>query len=637
MRLIFLNFALAFWRQFLFIVVVTLFGFMNVGAVIGFIADMRERKTTLARLQEADTGFEEACDGAWTWSCAQAPITRRAVEAPSGSAMVLSAIFGLPFVRLRAALPEVLFAGSVGQALGRKAGLSVQGLADAREDNVDVMQQLAAALSCCAAPRQQFPTVRADGGGGGAATDEEHGAGEDDGDASRIVGTALVFAFMANAKTLPVTEHARRVAAASLHFRGAALRGCDHGFDELLRMFLVMLSPGNLSSRDDWLEKSRLWRCILLQRADGGFDLGEPLAFALEAHPGPRPPRAAPKSRLASFIGNLIEGDDLDDALDEAIDDALTSSDDDEGGAAVVEHAASHPKAQRDCPLTFSRSAMRQRLPAALAALNDDHRAALDAATAARQRAKTEAAAAAADAAAAAAADAAAAEAQRRRAARAAADSAPLVPMSFDMSAATLSLLDFVGAAVAAPFQQWQHTQPSVQLQIVPAPPTCCGYSSDSGGAPPLGGQRAAEARRRGRPRRRRPQVRSERVWATVLALSWLQEVDSCWQLDEEDELMRTVVDAAHAFLDAQAFVDRRLRKLLKSGALHEAAERARKDWKAIQVRALCGVARTHLHLCGALAGLRPPHASARFWRIHRSVIDRCRRTPSHSCARRTS
>jgi hypothetical protein len=118
----------------LFTVVIVLFGFMNVGAVVGFFVDTNERHETLARLQQADMGFAEL-DGAWTWQCAQTAMTRN-VEAPAGSAKALSGVFGLPFVRLRAAIPEEAFAGSIGQAVGRKAGLSVQGLADASDDNV---------------------------------------------------------------------------------------------------------------------------------------------------------------------------------------------------------------------------------------------------------------------------------------------------------------------------------------------------------------------------------------------------------------------------------------------------------------------------------------------------------------------
>jgi len=133
---------------------------------------------------------------------------------------------------------------------------------------------------------------------------------------NQLVGTALVFAFLSNTKTLPVAELAKRTAAASAHLAGVRLPGIDRGFDELLPLFLVMLSPGNLSSRGDWLEKSRLWRLILLQRADGGFDCNESLAFALQAHEGAAPPREKPASKLRQLIAAFLEDDDFDDVIE---------------------------------------------------------------------------------------------------------------------------------------------------------------------------------------------------------------------------------------------------------------------------------------------------------------------------------
>jgi hypothetical protein len=83
---------------------------------------------------------------------------------------------------------------------------------------------------------------------------------------------------------------------------------------------------------------------------------------------------------------------------------------------------------------------------------------------------------------------------------------------------------------------------------------------------------------------RLRPQLPLERIWATVLALSVLEELDACWLIDDEAEVVRTVVDAGRAFLHAQGRANKRLRPLLKrEGPLRKAAELARRDWKAIQ------------------------------------------------------
>ena len=300
----------------------------NVGAVIAFILDMREHKSTLALLQQPEMGFLEHDDGAWTWTCVQQEL-RQPVEAPSGSALNLATVFGLPFVRLRAALPEVMFAGSVGSALGRRAGLSVTGLAENAEFDITAMKQLAQALSCFApsASNSKIPEFDAELGASSAPARQERSGrrtkspriplpqpgasaaaspaasrssippakqlpkwtrpdtyrqaaapppeAKADTRSTELVGTALVFAFMSNTKTVPVAELAKRTAAASAHLAGVRVPGIDRGFDELLGLFKVMLTPGNLSSRGDWLEKSRLWRLILLQRADGGFDINE--------------------------------------------------------------------------------------------------------------------------------------------------------------------------------------------------------------------------------------------------------------------------------------------------------------------------------------------------------------------------
>jgi hypothetical protein len=74
-----------------------------------------------------------------------------------------------------------------------------------------------------------------------------------------------------------------------------------------------------------------------------------------------------------------------------------------------------------------------------------------------------------------------------------------------------------------------------------------------------------------------------ERIWCTVLALNTLEEMDSSWLVDDEAVPERTVVDVGREFLEAQAAADRRVKKLLDSGALTAAAEKARKDWSAIQ------------------------------------------------------
>jgi hypothetical protein len=571
--------------KFLFAVVITLFGFMNVGAVIAFIMDMRERKSTLALLQQSEMGFEEHDDGAWTWTCEQREM-RSAVEPPGGSAFHLATVFGIPFVRLRAALPEAMFAGSVGRALGRKAGLSVTGLTEARDENVAVLQQLMQSMSCVAPPRQRIPDFDAE-----AKPQSKHSIlpsepprwasrmgdkqrrrsprtpeAERAARAERLVGTALAFAFMDNAKTLPVAELAHRKAAASAHLAGVRLPGIDRGFDELLDLFLVMLSAGNLSGRSDWLEKSRLWRLILLQREDGGFDLTESLAFALQAHEGGVPARPKPDSKIRQLIAAFLEDDDFDDVIDEALSDDESDKADDK--PLSVEEQKEELKRQQqghkqDCPLTFSGRAVRQRLPKALTAITTE-----------RERRQKEAAAAHLARLQAAAAEAAAEEARRvaqREAGHARAVAAVIASQREVLHLRLQSMLqDAVGQFAGKP----QDEPRALAAAGSPPPERALALPSPmQSPLPPLVS----------RPVRAVP---ADRIWATVLVQSVLSEMDTSWLLSGEDEdpaPWRTVADGAAEYLHAQGRADRRVRKLLKSGALADAAGHARHDWKRIQ------------------------------------------------------
>ena len=577
--------------RFLFIVVISLFSVMNVGAVIAFFLDVQERRATLAKLHQPELGFAELDGGVWTWRCVQEPLTR-AVAAPAGSAMQLASVLGLPFVRLRAALPECAFSGSVGQALGRREGLSVNGLQEARDENVAVMTQLLQALSCCGVSRQRIPAFADDDDGTGKAENGEakvsqngtmhepyapvraegimfhaqlrrnssilrHVDEQSDATAETLVGTALVFAFLANAKVLPVVEYSRRFSAAASHFAGVTVKGIDRDFEALHAMFLVMLSPGNLTGRADWLEKSRLWRFILLQRTDGGWDLNGSLAFALQAHEGARPPRKPPQSKLRAFITTQLGDDDFDDALDDALEDAMTSSDDEEPDETAMQTHAATVRHVKDCPLTFTEAAVRHRLPPALAALNQEYDAAQAEARAvkAAEQARVEAERAAAE--------------QRRREAEEALQQSMReaaavvvqvqgsVPGQLNTPAALQSWVDgamtslqqkleSLRTSASAPVAQQE--EPHVQrqqklmrsftrkLERLQTVKLKLQQSSARLALPATPLTLTSSASKSRRPRHARVRVPVERIWATILAVNVLEELDSCWQCDEEDE-----------------------------------------------------------------------------------------------------
>jgi len=82
---------------------------------------------------------------------------------------------------------------------------------------------------------------------------------------------------------------------------------------------------------------------------------------------------------------------------------------------------------------------------------------------------------------------------------------------------------------------------------------------------------------------RRQLQVPATRVWATLLAMVTLEEMPVSWLASEdEDPVERTVVDAADAYLRAQAEEHPAVGELLRSGELHRAARRATKQWSRL-------------------------------------------------------
>jgi hypothetical protein len=653
--------------KFLFGVVVSLFGFMNAGAAVAFFQDAAQRRATLAALQRPEAGFREMPGGVWLWSCEQAPLDA-AVAAPRGSALELAAQRGLPYVRLRAALPEQLMPGAVGQALGRRNGLSLARLTEAQDDHDAVMAHLVQALPCCVQARgahEKIPRTVLEG-------DEEQAAGvadraadgapmpmpsarwclmseqqvlppavDSEEDPSRLLaGTALVFAFMANAHTLPVAEHARRAAAARAFFGDARAPGIDHGFDALLDHFLVMLSEDNLTARDDWLEKARLWRFALLQLADGGWAApSSSLAFALQAREGAVPPRSKSHVRWHAVLGALLaagggDGSDAEEELDDAVQEALRQEGGDDAGAAGVQAVGDATAFVSDCTLTFSVRALAQRMPDTLKKLNARWEAA-DAAAAARSAAEARECCeprvqVGAELQAAsylrerlqlaivspthhrmhmntvwASSSAGEPEPDVNAAAerRAAAKPEPAASTARDCTPAVAAV---VIRAIAAATEVGQRTAAAVH-EAAWALPTALLHTDRRGplsGAPvalitaplssppssllsspsPSSRNTVTMSRRRARAR---PRVPVERIWTTLLALSALADSEVCLlaEVPEEEGTsgFRSIVDAGHAFLAAQASMDKRVRKLLARGTLQMAAAKARRDWGRIQ------------------------------------------------------
>jgi hypothetical protein len=113
----------------LFIVVVVLFGTMNLGALYGYALDRRQRLAFMARLRKPGTGcrvLEGGEEGTLLWRFNLQQLQAE-FGAPTGSAVQLAVLMGLPAARLRAALPDDMLTWGLSEAVGRKMAFSASG------------------------------------------------------------------------------------------------------------------------------------------------------------------------------------------------------------------------------------------------------------------------------------------------------------------------------------------------------------------------------------------------------------------------------------------------------------------------------------------------------------------------------
>ena len=218
--------------RYLFIVVIVLFGCMWIGAAFGYGQDAKMRASIMRKLQEPRMGFQATEQGAWLWRFHMDPIETD-LAAPTGPAVELAKVFGMPLARLRAALPDELLEHTLAETLGRRYGLSASGMEESLETQINLTRRLSSVLS-----RSSSTTARKSQNGHTehSAHDNGHSNGHSPKAAVKsetmpglagsrqelelMVGTALVLAFIQVGQLMPVVELTRRISAAAARFEG---------------------------------------------------------------------------------------------------------------------------------------------------------------------------------------------------------------------------------------------------------------------------------------------------------------------------------------------------------------------------------------------------------------------------------
>jgi hypothetical protein len=254
-------------------VIIVLFGVMNIGALIGFMLDARERRAYLAQLQTPALGFREE-KGAWLWRLHLEPL-KEEIDAPTGPAVALSAMLGMPLSRLRTCLPDDMLGWDLGASLGRQHVFSTKLMAAALDAHQQLVPPLFGGSGCC-------------GTSGGVAAADDAAAVDAEAAASHacvmedFIGTALVLAFLQCAALVPVAQLAERRSAAKRHFAGVTtvcfpshripflqcvyaltMTRCDAqpagwDFAKVQTDFVTLVSPGIVNGTKNWLPTARL-------------------------------------------------------------------------------------------------------------------------------------------------------------------------------------------------------------------------------------------------------------------------------------------------------------------------------------------------------------------------------------------
>ncbi len=231
--------------------VLVLFGVMHVGSALAYAEGARERRAFLSRLRHPHVGYRLGKDGAAVWRFSVAPL-RGEMDSPTGPAVALASLLGLPFVRLRCCLPDNFVGWDMGHAMGRRYVMSKAGMAASLDLHAELVPRLfRLSQASVSADLNHADFEKA------ADADEAAPASQQQVAMEELVGTALVLAFMQAAALLPVTELGAQRSAAAAHFAGVTTPA-GWTFSALTTSFLTLVSPGNVDGTHRWLLRARL-------------------------------------------------------------------------------------------------------------------------------------------------------------------------------------------------------------------------------------------------------------------------------------------------------------------------------------------------------------------------------------------
>ena len=270
--------------------------------VVGLRIARRSDNVGVGHLRVPEVGYVTSTEGAWLWALhgpaeiigeePTSPTLRGRtprLARPQGSAVAMARIIGLPLIRLRAAMPDVLWpTGTMPTILGRPAGLASDVLEATQRAHATRLR----ALFRAAFRLWKSGDPYADGppSSGRAPSSTSSLPEEEVGGVSRLAlftGTALMYAHIAVSKMMPQDELVRQEAASAAALSKVGMTKLGRWtLHDLRRALYTMLSADSTlraTGSAEWQDVARAWCLVLSQRSDGSWDPDKSFAAVMRA------------------------------------------------------------------------------------------------------------------------------------------------------------------------------------------------------------------------------------------------------------------------------------------------------------------------------------------------------------------